>query len=221
MQAKKPKVKTEYRPLLYRFSRALAQTALKLWLRYETRAPQRVPRLGGCILAANHASFLDPLLVGCNLDHRFIRFIARDTLFHNRLFAWWARQVGVVMLDRTKGDIGAMKTALALLQKGGILCLFPEGTRSSNGRMQSHLKGGLGFLIAKAQVPVVPVYIHGSFRAFPRGARWIRPCKTIVYFGKPLLPETLRELASTETGYQQIAIMVREEIGALEQLAQR
>lgn len=209
----------EPRPIVYRICRFLLKVWMVLWCRYETRGERQVPGEGGCILASNHASFLDPPLVGCNLDRRFIRFMARDTLFRNPVFRWWAIRVGVVMLDRTKGDIGAMKAALAVLQAGGILCLFPEGTRTTDGRLQT-AKGGIGFLIAKARVPVVPVYVKGSFKAFPRGARWIRPRKIIVYYGSPLNPEDWAELAESKEGYERIAGLVIERIAALEQEAQ-
>ena len=201
-------------PLVYRICRFLLKVWLVLWCRYATRGERQAPDTGGCILASNHASFLDPPLVGCNLCRRFVRFMARDTLFHNPVFHWWGRQVGVVMLDRTKGDIGAMKAALGVLKNGGILCLFPEGTRTRDGRLQT-AKGGIGFLIAKARVPVVPVYVQGSFRAFPRGARWVRPAKITVHYGAPLQPEDWAGLAESKEGYERIAALVMERIAAL------
>lgn len=205
-------------PLVYQISRFLMRIWLILCFRYTTYEARHVPLSGACILASNHASFLDPLLVGCNLYRRFIRFMARDTLFHNRLFYWWARQVGVVMLDREKGDIGAMKSALKILKDGGALCLFPEGTRTRDGNLQK-TKGGIGFLIAKAAVPVIPVYIKGSFQAFPRGARLPRPVKISVYYGTPLTPKDWADNAGSREDYERIAALVMQRIAALEQKA--
>ncbi|MBU4199213.1 MAG: (d)CMP kinase [Verrucomicrobia bacterium] len=210
--------KTEPRSLVYRICRFLLKVWLVLWCRFESRGEQQVPPAGGCILASNHASFLDPPLVGCNLAHRFIRFMARDTLFRNPVFSWWGMRVGVVMLDRTKGDIGAMKAALAVLKAGGILCLFPEGTRTRDGELQPP-KGGIGFLIAKARVPVVPVYVDGSFRAFPRGARWVQPRKITVHYGAPLYPDAWSEMTGSKDGYERIAALVMERISVLERKA--
>ena len=203
-------------PLVYRICRFLLRVWLILWCRYATRGEQLAPETGGCILASNHASFLDPPLVGCNLRRRFVRFLARDTLFRNPVFRWWGRQVGVVMLDRTKGDIGARKAALGVLKAGGLLCLFPEGTRTRDGRLQA-AKGGIGFLIAKARVPVVPVYVRGSFHACPRGARWVRPAKITVHYGAPLQPEDWAGLAENKEGYERLAALVMKRIAALEQ----
>jgi 1-acyl-sn-glycerol-3-phosphate acyltransferase len=207
-------------PLVYRICRFLLKVWMVLWCRFETRGEEQVPPEGGCILASNHASFLDPPLVGCNLSHRFIRFMGRDTLFRNPLFHWWGSQVGVVMLDRTKGDIGAMKAALGVLKAGGILCLFPEGTRTRDGRLQP-AKGGIGFLIAKARVPVVPVYVQGSYQAYPRGARWVRPSKISVYYGAPMQPAEWADLAQSKEGYARIAGLVMDRITALEQDANK
>ena len=203
-------------PFLYWLCIFLLKVWMSLWLRYETRGERQVPVKGGCILASNHASFLDPPLVGCGIVYRFVRFMARDTLFQNPLSRWWAIRVGVVMLDRTKGDIGALKTALTILKAGGALCLFPEGTRTRDGRLQA-AKGGIGFLIAKARVPVFPVYVNGSFQAFPRGARVIRPHKITVHFGTPLNPETYSGLTENKKDYERITDLVMERIAALEQ----
>lgn len=211
-------MKAESRPIVYRLCIFCLKFWLVLWCRYKTRGERQVPVQGGCILVSNHASFLDPPLVGCAFNHRFVRFMARDTLFKNPFSRWWAIRVGVVMLDRTKGDIGAMKAALKVLKDGGILCLFPEGTRTRDGRLQA-AKGGIGFLIAKAQVPVVPVYVDGSFQAFPRGARVIRPHRITVHYGAPLHPETWAGLAGSKQSYEQIADLVMKRIAVLEPAA--
>jgi len=154
-----------------------------------------MPAQGGVIIASNHASFFDPPIVGCGLKSRYVRFLARDSLFQNRVGAWWARNVGVVSIDRNRGDIAAFKAAFSVLKAGGALCLFPEGTRTLDGKLQLP-KAGIGFLIMKAEVPVVPVYVKGSFAAFPKGAKWIRPSKITVHYGPPITPAEFRRLDS-------------------------
>src|SRR5450759_1349551 len=86
-----------------------------LWVfhRYATHGRNHVPREGGCILVSNHASFLDPIAVCCNIWNRHIYFLARDTLFkQSRFMKWWAISVGTLPIDRTKGDIRALKGAI-------------------------------------------------------------------------------------------------------------
>lgn len=201
-------------PLVYRFSRFCFWLGLKLWNRYQAIGRENVPSQGGIIIASNHASYLDPPLVGCALTHRYVRFLARDSLFQNRLGQWWARNVGVVFIDRTKGDLAAFKAALAVLKAGGALCLFPEGTRTLDGELQPP-KAGIGFLIMKAEVPVVPAYIEGSFTAFSKGAGWIKPSRITVLYGRPISPEEFQRLGSDKTVYYKAAALVMEKIATL------
>lgn len=201
-------------PLVYSISRFGLWLGLKIWHRYQAIAPENVPPVGGVIIAANHASFLDPPLAGCALPRRYVRFLARSTLFRNKIGQWWAEQVGVVFIDRNRGDLAAFKAALAVLKAGGLLCLFPEGTRSRDGNLQA-AKGGIGFLIMKAEVPVVPVYIDGSFAAFPKGAKWPRPVKIRVRYGSPIQPAEFKRLGAGREIYAPAAELVMARIAAL------
>lgn len=201
-------------PFIYSFSRFCLWLGLKIWNRYQAIGAGYVPTQGGVIIASNHASYLDPPIAGCALTSRYVRFLARNSLFRNRLGDWWARNVGVVFIDRTKGDRAAFKAALTVLKSGGVLCLFPEGTRTLDGELQPP-KAGIGFLIIKSAVPVVPVYIKGSFAAFPKGAGWIRPEKIVVRYGRPVSPEEFRRLGSDKEAYHKAAELVMERIAAL------
>lgn len=201
---------------VYHLSRLLFLGYLKVFHRYETHGLENVPREGGCILVSNHASFLDPIAAGCNIWSRPVYFMARDTLFiRSRFIKWWLSAVGTLPIDRTKGDIRALKGAIKLVQQGHLLCLFPEGTRTRDGRLQP-LKAGIGFLIEKAGVPVVPVYLSGTFYAFPRGARWIRPRKITAYYGKPIMPADCAAFKNQPDRHQKIADWVMGRIAALD-----
>lgn len=201
-------------PWVYRLSGALLRAWLRVWFQFKAEGAEHVPAEGGCLIASNHCSYLDPPVVGCGVPHRFVRFMARDTLFRSRMFRWWGRHVGVVELDRTRGDIGALKQAIAVLKAGGVLSLFPEGTRSPDGRLQS-AKGGVGFLIAKAEVPVVPAFVSGSFAAFPKGAR--RPARhpITVRYGPAIPPEVFARFGRSKESYERIAAFLMERIAAL------
>lgn len=202
-------------PFLYRFCRFFIMLWLKTWLRYEAHGGDNVPPGGGCIVASNHASFLDPVVVGCGMMHRHVRFMARDTLFNNRLSMWWADGVGVVRIDRTRGDVAALKSALAVLKQGGQVCVFPEGTRTPDGRLQQP-KGGIGFLMAKAGVPVVPAYVDGTFAAFPKGAHGVKLRKVRVFYGGPILPSELQRFGKGKEAYRHMADLLMSRIAALQ-----
>ena len=201
-------------PWVYAFSRFGLWLGLKIWNRYQAIGRENVPSQGGIIIASNHASYLDPPLVGCALKQRYVRFLARDSLFQNRLGQWWANNVGVVFIDRNRGDLAAFKAALAILKAGGALCLFPEGTRTLDGNLQDP-KGGIGFLILKSAVPVIPAYIEGSFTAFSKGAGRIRPAKITVHYGQPIGPKEFQRLGSDKAAYHKAAALVMEKIAVL------
>jgi 1-acyl-sn-glycerol-3-phosphate acyltransferase len=101
------------------------------------------------------------------------------------------------------------------VRQGNILCLFPEGTRTTDGRLQP-VKAGIGFLIEKAGVPVVPAYVSGAFEAFPRDARRIKPRKIDVYFGKPVTPADCAVFKDDPERHQKIADLVMARIAALD-----
>ena len=203
------------KPLIYRISRFFIFLWIKVWFRYQTRGKNYVPLTGGCLIASNHASFLDPPVITCSIPHRHVRFIARDTLFQTRLSIWWAANVGIVKIDRTKGDVAALKDAIDVAKQGGVLCVFPEGTRTEDGKLQQP-KAGIGFLIEKAGVPVVPAYVDGTFSAFPKGARWASPCKVRVFFGKPVLPFELRQYGKGKEAYKKMAELIMARIAELQ-----
>jgi 1-acyl-sn-glycerol-3-phosphate acyltransferase len=172
------------------------------------------------ILASNHLSFLDPPLVGSPVA-RMCRFLARSTLFKNRLFGRYLLSLGVVPVDRDGGGPAGLKTALRLLEEGQALVLFPEGTRSADGRLQP-ARPGIGLIAIKSGAPVVPVRVFGTYEAWGRHRRWPRFCRLALSYGPPLRFE--REQAKVRVGpheeqrdiYQGVAKEIMAAIAALE-----
>jgi len=190
-------VETKFTPWMYAVTRVLTRNFFKWKFCTTVHGVENVPATGGVILAANHASFLDPPLIGYPIKQRNVCFMARDTLMKHPVTAWIFPRIGVVPLDREKGDIGAIKMAIALLKAGECVCLFPEGTRTTDGQLQP-AKGGIGFLIAKAAVPVVPVFIRGTFEAYPKGAKKMISGPIFISYGPPIRPDEL--LITNEKG---------------------
>lgn len=202
------------RSFFYRISSGIFRGLLRLFCRFEAHGLEQVPRTGGCILVANHVSFLDPPVLGCAIRHRTLHFMARASLFRFPVLGSWLREVGVIPLRPEGGDVGALRTGVRVLRAGGALGLFPEGTRSPDGRLHA-AKGGVGFLVAHGKVPVVPAYISGSYRAWPRGRRLPRPAKITVTYGPPIPYERIREWKTGDDAYHRIADHVMEAIARL------
>ncbi len=149
---------------------------------------KNVPKTGSIILASNHASHLDPPLLGCNIL-RIVTYFARKTLWKPGIGAGWMDAVGAIPIDRDgESDIQAMKRTLAALKADSVLTLFPEGTRSPNGELQS-AKPGIGLIAAKSQTAIVPCRIFNAHKALPKDASLPNFNLSIhIVYGKPLQP---------------------------------
>ncbi len=182
-------------------------TKLLSWLFFragyglDVRGQEHVPRDGACLVASNHVSFLDPLVVGVACPRR-LTFMARSTLFAHPLLAAWLRGVGAISLRRGEADPSAVRTAIQLLRQGKPMALFPEGGRQVSGVLGA-AKRGVGLLALLAQVPIVPVYVQGTFQVLPPSAHRLHRAKIRVAFGPPI-PYTTSSLPSTDLSKRQI-----------------
>lgn len=192
---------------------------LKLKYRMTVAGVRNIPRAGGAVLAANHCSYLDPPVLCAITPSRIVRFMARDTLFSSAFAKWYFNGVRVIALDRTRGDLGALKKALAVLKEGQVVGLFPEGTRSRDGQMHE-AKGGIGFLVAKGDVPVVPIHIAGTFQAFPKGASQFHPARVAVRIGPAITPEEIRAAMPVKGDYEAVGALIMRRIRELAEAPQ-
>jgi 1-acyl-sn-glycerol-3-phosphate acyltransferase len=177
---------------LYRFLQLCLRVVVPVYFRYRARGLEHVPRRGAALFLVNHQSFLDPLMVGIPLS-RPVRFLARDTLYRGPLIRAFLNKVYAIPVNRDAASSTTIRQAAGQLQQGFLVGIFPEGTRSSDGRIGA-LKPGFIALVRRADVPIIPVGLAGTGAAFPRGAWFVRPAKCRVVFGAPLQPETLAHL---------------------------
>ena len=146
---------------------------------------RNIPRRGGVLMLSNHQSVLDPLLLPLPF-FRPVSFMAKSELFEKHpSFVRLIRAFHAFPVRRGQGDVGAIKEAINILKDGNILNIFPEGTRSLDGRIGPILPGVV-VVVRRAGVPVIPVIIDGSFRALRKGTKGIRGCPVRIMYGKPL-----------------------------------
>ncbi len=200
---------------LYGFCHVLAETVYDICFHGEVAGTENIPRTGGFIVAANHASMLDPPIVGCHVP-RQLRFFARRTLWIGGAVSWWLDSVGTIPVDRDAGsDVGALKRVLHILKEGQALILFPEGTRTQTGELQRP-KAGVGLLACRTGVPVVPTRVSGTFEAFGRKGPLRLGVPVSVIFGRPLFPADYDRPADGKDRYQRASERIMAAIAALE-----
>ncbi|HEV8585029.1 MAG TPA: lysophospholipid acyltransferase family protein [Methylomirabilota bacterium] len=154
-----------------------------MW-RLEGRGMEHVPAHGPVLLVANHSSVLDPALVG-GVCPRQLSFLAKAELFRIPGFGALIHALNARPVRREGADAAALRAALRVLEHGGALLVFPEGTRGDEGRLREP-KPGAALLAVLSGAPVVPVLVRGSSAALPRGRTLPRPAKVVVTFGPPL-----------------------------------
>lgn len=192
----------------------------RFYCRYRAYNPERVPLEGPVILASNHASFLDPPLVGSGL-RRGINYLARESLFRFPVVGWVLRRWNSVPVDREGGGAKGLKAILDRLLAGGAIILFPEGTRTRDGKLQP-ARSGIGLTVIKSKAPVVPVRVFGTFEAFGRHMHFPRPHSVAVKYGQPMWFEALRAEAKVcskprlKEIYQEVANGIMAAIAGLE-----
>ncbi len=164
--------------------------------RLRVRGRENVPRGGAYILAGNHQSYLDPVFCGVGIRRRLC-YVARDSLYRFKPFAWLIGSLDAIPIGQDKADIAAMKMIIARLQQGEAVCLYPEGTRTHDGKIVP-FKAGFGLLCRRSRAAVVPVLVDGAFECWPRQKRFFTPGRVTIWYGPTLAAEEIRTMTNEE-----------------------
>lgn len=175
----------------YRFMRALSRMLFSSFFRGRVFHADRVPDSGGVLIVSNHQSYFDPVAVGQALP-REISFMARDTLFRNPVFGRIIRALNAFPVRRGAADVGAVKEILRRLRDGWAVVIFPEATRSPDGRLGTINPNSLA-IAKRAEVPIVPTVVDGAFEAWPRSQRLPSPKPVYVTYAEPISVDQVRE----------------------------
>jgi 1-acyl-sn-glycerol-3-phosphate acyltransferase len=171
---------------------------------------EHLPRSGAFIVATNHCSNVDPLMMGWatgNQIGRVVHFMAKSEMRRWPVIGWLASQAGVFFVRRGEGDRAAQRFSLETLAAGKPIAIFPEGTRSRDGRLKPG-KRGTALLAMRSGAPVVPAGISGTQRIFPGRSRWPHPSRVVIRFGPPVtldhVPEGRLDRAALDAGTEQV-----------------
>jgi 1-acyl-sn-glycerol-3-phosphate acyltransferase len=167
---------------------------------------ENLPAKGSFILACNHLSNVDPFIVGTSVWRHF-NFIAKDSLFKNKILGFFFAEFGAVPIKRDSSDFHAIREVLRRMKKGDPLVLFPEGTRGVTGR-EKKIQPGIGMIALKSDVPVIPTFIQDSDKALPNGKKWFKRYPVKVTFGKPMR-------FSQDEAYTEVASKIMQSVNEL------
>ena len=151
---------------------------LRIFYRIKIEGSVNIPDDKGCIMCANHIHMFDPSIIAC-FQKRQITFMVKKELVETPFIGWVLTKSGAFPVDRSKGDIGAIKTAIEVLKQNKTLSMFPEGTRHRDGKFRD-IKKGAAMIAIKANAPIIPMRIIGNWRIFS---------KMTLRIGTPIYPE--------------------------------
>ena len=173
-------------PLFYWLVRNTFRIILRVYNRCSVRWLEDLDPDERVVVACNHASNLDPLVVGAFFPRR-LRYFAKEELFRSWFLGTSIRALGAVPVSRADNAsaAGALKGFMKLYREGSDILIFPEGGRSPDGRLQP-LEAGVALIAARERAPILPAFIHGSFDAMPTGSHFVRPSRITLTFGRPL-----------------------------------
>lgn len=174
--------KTTKPSLLYSIARPIVGLLLKTILPVKYHNAERLDIDPPYILIANHLSMFDPVLMAVVVRKHQIRFVGKKELCKNRLAAWLFKHLNMIPVDRHNSDMEAMRACMRVTREGGILGIFPEGTRHHEGLM-TQMESGIGLIALRSRVPLMPIYISGKVKPFRR---------LHVYVGEEIPTEDLR-----------------------------
>jgi 1-acyl-sn-glycerol-3-phosphate acyltransferase len=191
----------------------LAKGLAKVFFRFRVIHRERRVLAGPVIFAMNHESYLDPPLAGV-ASGREVYFLARKTLLDVPVLGWLLPRLNVVPVDQEGTDRSALKALIRILKAGQATVVFPEGARTLDGNLQPALPG-LGFVIAKTLVPVVPMRIFGAHEAMPRGGGRVRFRPITIVFGETMHFTAADLEPRSKEVYQRLSERVMASIAAL------
>lgn len=198
----------------YWFSRHLYGLLARAFFNHRVIGRKNLSLPGGAMIAANHASFVDPPFIGISFDEQ-IYYLARKTLFDHPVAGAILRSWNAIPVDQERPDMTSLKTVIRRLREGKKVLVFPEGERSFDGELLPGLPG-IGLIVAKSGAPVIPVRLFGTHQALPRGGKIIHPAEITLVCGKPWICDPSSYGCAGKELYQRISDDIMQQIAGLQ-----
>jgi len=191
----------------------LSRLVLAIFGRCRYIDPDNVPKTGAVIIAPNHVSYLDPPTAGSGY-RRVTHFMAKQELFKIPVLGWLIKAVGSFPVKQHSADRNALRTALELLSKGEVVCIFPEGTRSLDGKLLP-AQAGIGMIAIKSRAPVVPVALIGTERVLPPHSFFFHFSRVTVVYGRPMTFDDLYNRGLEREAVEEVGRRIMSAIASL------
>lgn len=205
-------------PLALFLRATLGPTVRVLW-RMRIFGIENIPADTGAILAGNHQSYADPVLLWCIAPRR-THFMGKSELWDNKLLGWACTRVWAFPVRRGRADRAAMRMATDFVTSGDLIGMFPEGTRNpEEGLGEAH--EGVAFISMRSGGPVVPVGLVGTERIRPKGTRFMRFPRVTISFGEPIHPDSYEHLDRSERLKAMTADIMRAIAGQIDRAKER
>ncbi|MFH0868342.1 MAG: lysophospholipid acyltransferase family protein [Candidatus Woesearchaeota archaeon] len=202
--------------MAYPLGKKIFNPIINLWIR-KVNGLENIPKQGAFIVAANHASYADHLIIASVLItylNKKVHFLSKKEHFDNIFKKAWHTYAGAIPLDRQSGGKEALRLAVKALKHGKIIAIHPEGTRSLTGKMQKG-KTGVARLALKARVPVVPIGLIGTFEILPKGKVIPKLKRAEMNIGKPMNFTRYYNKKTNKQDIENITRMIMKEIARL------
>jgi 1-acyl-sn-glycerol-3-phosphate acyltransferase len=202
--------------VVYRLSKGLLQAVFRFLFGFAVEGRQYEPPDGPVVVVANHLSDLDPLVVGTALRRR-VYFMAKHELFRVPVLRWWIAACGAFPVRRGEPDRQALRTALEILKRGGVLVMFPEGTRGRDRTLRPP-EPGAALLALRTGAAILPVAVLGTDVVLPREAHRLRRSPIRVRIGPPIRPDGILGESGGHEGRERVEAVGRLFMGEIARL---